>query len=59
MNRPLFVGSYLQARGGLSANEKEEKVYQGWFLVSLMLTKLDKIKIIFQFVKCGKTNSTL
>ena len=36
MNRPLFVGSYLQAHGGLSANEKEEKVYQGWFLVSLM-----------------------
>ena len=36
MNRPLFVGSYLQARGGLSANEKEEKVYRGWFLVSLM-----------------------
>ena len=36
MNRPLFEGSYLQERGGLSANEKEEKVYQGWFLVSLM-----------------------
>ena len=36
MNRPLFEGSYLQKRGGLSANEKEEKVYQGWFLVSLM-----------------------
>ena len=25
MNRPLFVGSYLQSHGGLSANEKEEK----------------------------------
>ena len=25
MSRPLFVGSYLQSRGGLSANEKEGK----------------------------------
>ena len=74
MNRPLFEGSYLHARRRLSANEKEEKVYQGWFLVSLMHNCVQylplslpekekdqirqKIKIIFQFVKCCKTNST-
>ena len=29
-------GWLLHARRRLSANEKEEKVYQGWFLVSLM-----------------------